>query len=57
MGKDPMSSVVDPNLRVHGVLGLRVVDSSIFPQQISGHPAAPVVMVAEKISESIKGHA
>ena len=57
MGKDPASSVVDPDLRVHGLLGLRVVDSSTFPQQVSGHNAAPVVMIAERISDPIKGNA
>ena len=54
MGNDPSISVVNPDLRVHDILGLRVVDSSVFPQHVSGHTAAPVVMIAEKICDSIK---
>lgn len=39
MGKEgERESVVDSQLRVHGVQGLRVVDASVFPSQISGHP-------------------
>jgi choline dehydrogenase len=48
MGSDPASSVVDARLRVHGVMGLRVVDASVFPTITSGNTNAPTVMVAEK---------
>jgi choline dehydrogenase len=38
MGQDEKQSVVGPDLRVHGVNGLRIADASIFPEQISAHP-------------------
>ncbi|KAJ8059589.1 hypothetical protein OCU04_011244 [Sclerotinia nivalis] len=46
--------VVDDQLKVHGVKGLRVCDTSIFPQIISHHLQAPAVMVAEKCADLIK---
>ncbi|MCX7161147.1 MAG: GMC oxidoreductase, partial [Proteobacteria bacterium] len=52
MGSDPMA-VVDDQLRVHGVSGLRVVDCSIMPTLVSGNTHAPAVMVAEKAADMV----
>ena len=48
MGTDRRETVVDARLRVHGVPGLRIVDSSIFPNITAGNINAPTMMVAEK---------
>jgi choline dehydrogenase len=48
MGPDPLSSVVDPRLRVHGIEALRVIDASIFPTITSGNTNAPAIMVGER---------
>lgn len=47
MGTDQLA-VVDPRLRVHGIRGLRVIDSSIMPNIISGNTQAPSMMIGEK---------
>jgi choline dehydrogenase len=55
MGVDELS-VVDPaTMRVHGVDGLRVVDASVFPYVTNGNIYAPVMMVAEKAADLIRG--
>ncbi|OKP14306.1 hypothetical protein PENSUB_14085 [Penicillium subrubescens] len=53
MGPSPATSVVDLDCRVHGVKGLRIMDASIFPEQASGHPPAPVAAMAAKLSAII----
>jgi choline dehydrogenase-like flavoprotein len=52
MGRDE-HSVVDPQLRVRGVHGLRVADASVMPSIIRGHTHAPVVVIGEKAAELI----
>lgn len=51
------SSVVDPQLRVRGVTGLRVVDASVFPTLPRGNTNAPVIAVAERAADLITGRA
>ncbi|KAG6896163.1 hypothetical protein C0992_009912 [Termitomyces sp. T32_za158] len=46
--------VVDPDLQVKGVKGLRIVDASIMPFVTAGHPHAPVYIIAERAADLIK---
>jgi choline dehydrogenase len=48
------TAVVDPQLKVHGVKGLRVADASIMPYVTSGNINAPCIMIGEKVSDMIK---
>lgn len=50
------TSVVDPKLRVHGMEGLRICDSSVMPSLIGSNTNAPTAMIAEKASDLIRGN-
>jgi choline dehydrogenase len=53
MGPDPSRAVVDPRLKVHGVEGLRVIDASIFPDNIAGNTNAPSIMTGWRGAELV----
>lgn len=53
MGNGPLD-VVDDQLRVHGVPGLRIADASIMPQIVSGNTCSPTLMIAEKAAQLIR---
>jgi choline dehydrogenase len=55
MGSDPLA-VVDDQLRVHGIAGLRVADASIMPAVTSGNTNAPSIMIGEKAADLIRAH-
>jgi len=54
MGVDKLA-VVDPELRVHGVSGLRVADASVMPRIIAGPTNAPTHMIAGRVSKLVLG--
>lgn len=54
MGPSENGAVVDPELRVYGVAGLRVIDASIMPSVISGNTSAPTTMIAEKGADLLR---
>ncbi|UVK46940.1 GMC family oxidoreductase N-terminal domain-containing protein [Mesorhizobium sp. AR07] len=53
MGPDPARAVVDPRLKVHGIEGLRVIDASIFPDNITGNTNAASIMTGSKGAELV----
>jgi choline dehydrogenase-like flavoprotein len=52
MGMDD-AAVVDPQLRVHGIPGLRVVDASVIPTLTSGNTNAPTMMIAHRAADLV----
>ena len=54
MGIDAMA-VVDPELKVHGIAGLRIADASVMPRLIGGNTNAPSIMIGEKCADLVQG--
>jgi len=54
MGSDEMA-VVDPELKVRGIEGLRVADASVFPSVPSGNTQTPTILVAERCAMAMRG--
>ncbi|PAV19339.1 alcohol oxidase [Pyrrhoderma noxium] len=54
MAKLEDGGVVDAYLRVHGLENVRIADASVFPSIISGHTSAPVIAIAERVSDLVK---
>ena len=55
MGASAETGVVDPELHVYGVEGLRIMDASVFPTQMSGHPACIIYAMAYRAADLILG--
>ena len=53
VASDPMA-VVDADLKVRGIIGLRIVDASVMPNITSGNTAAPTMMIAQRVAELLK---
>jgi len=54
MGKNSSDSVVDANLKIHGLENIRIIDASVFPHIVSGNTNAACMMVGEKGADIIK---
>ncbi|WP_428644121.1 GMC oxidoreductase [Roseibium sp.] len=54
MGEDEMATV-DSKLKVHGISGLRVIDSSVFPSEPNADLNAPTIMLAERAADMVRG--
>ena len=57
IGSSQEEGVVDPELRVYGIEGLRIMDASVFPKQMSGHPAYIIYAMAYRAADLIQGTA